>query len=616
MPSDLLNVVGYVTGAILYAMLLVMAVRERSGVALTIAAALFGLVWNIGELVGYAAHAVDSSLVQPWLAALSFSALGYLPAVVIHSVARTAAPEPARRGRLARGVTAAAYAAAACAAALQIAAAARGAALPDPLALIVLTVALAALAPVLVLATRAQANARRAAWMTALAVFAVSALHLVNFHGARESWWMELLGHQASIPLAFAILYQDYRFALADLFLKQALTLVVVVGMVFGLWSLVSPGVSGTTTSPRAVGVLLFFWVASACAFPVIRRGVIALVDRVVLMRADAGRLLESLAADLQNAATEHEALDSTCRTLARALGAAVTWTRLDTPASPAPGGLIRITTAEPPRYGLEVGRLAGGRRLLSGDVSMLERAASILGHRIDAVRFTLERYERMLREREMSGLAAEAELRALRAQINPHFLFNALTTIGYLVREAPDRAVETLVRLTTLLRSAFRTDGEITTIRREVELIGCYLDIERERFEERLTVSMDVPDAIGDMAIPALLVQPLVENAVKHGIAQSRAGGHVAVQARIAPDRRLLISVRNTGAPLRQRISGPHGGVGLRNVERRLAAHYGEAACLRLFTDDDRATVAEIAMPVAPFQEIGEAHVTRHARA
>ena len=112
-----------------------------------------------------------------------------------------------------------------------------------------------------------------------------------------------------------------------------------------------------------------------------------------------------------------------------------------------------------------------------------------IAARRIDAIRLTLERYETQLREEEMQKLAAEAELKALRAQINPHFLFNALTTIGYLIESAPPRAVHTLMRLTHLLRGVLRPDGEFTTLGREIELVEHYLDIERERFEERLRV-------------------------------------------------------------------------------------------------------------------------------
>jgi two-component system, LytTR family, sensor kinase len=261
----------------------------------------------------------------------------------------------------------------------------------------------------------------------------------------------------------------------------------------------------------------------------------------------------------------------------------------------------VPILTTDPPHYVLTVGELAGGRRLLSDDSHMLDRVAIMVARRIDALRLTDERYERMLRERDMQTLATEAELRALRAQINPHFLFNALTTIGYLIQQAPPQALDTLLRLTTLLRGVLRSEGEFTTLGHECELIECYLQIEQERFEERLRLHIDIPDDLRHLLIPSLIVQPLVENAIKHGVAPALDGGAVRVMARVrggshAPS--LSISVHNTGAPLRGRVSAG-GGVGLLNVERRLACYYGDGARFELRADPDLATVAELVLPL-----------------
>src|ERR1700750_314753 len=91
----------------------------------------------------------------------------------------------------------------------------------------------------------------------------------------------------------------------------------------------------------------------------------------------------------------------------------------------------------------------------------------------------------------------------ALRAQINPHFLFNALTTIGYLIQTAPPRALETLLRLTSLLRGVLRSEGEFTTLGRELEIVESYLDIERARFEHRLRATVDVPPRLRNVRLP-----------------------------------------------------------------------------------------------------------------
>ena len=603
MPPELLHVVGYLTGAALYAMLLSMAIRDATSDRLTVGSAVLGLAWNVGELLSHAAGAVGWVAAGPWFAAAAFAALGFLASVVIHSVARGTRDESPRRRAIARTLTRLAYGGAALAAAMQVVAAARGRVVPDSAALSSLTAILLMLAPALVLATRRQPNAGRASWMIALAVFSISALHVGNFHGPRESWPIELLGHHASIPLAFAILYQDYRFALADLFLKQALTLVMVVTVVFGLWSVVGPTLTQQPTSPRAIGLLLGVWVLSTYLFPLIRRLVNAFVDRIVLMRADYHALLDTIIAALPEAAAEEDALERSCRVLEPALSASrVSWRRQDRPATQSSATELAVPTTESPQYVFVIGPLVSGRRLLSDDMAMLERIASAVGRRIDALRLTSERYERVLREREMQNLATEAELRALRAQVQPHFLFNALTTIGYLIQEAPARAVETLLRLTTLLRSVLRTEGEFTTLGREAELVACYLDIERERFEERLHVSLMIPDSLADVVIPTLVVQPLVENAIKHGIAGARVGGQVAVEA-LVDDHHLRILVRNTGAPLRGRAPGPDGGVGLRNLERRLANHYGDAGSLTLTATADGETIAELRIPLGDIE-------------
>src|SRR5690606_449275 len=122
----------------------------------------------------------------------------------------------------------------------------------------------------------------------------------------------------------------------------------------------------------------------------------------------------------------------------------------------------------------------------------------------------------------------------ALRAQINPHFLFNALTTIGYLIEAAPDKALQTLLQLTKLLRAVVSRQAEFTTLRDELNLIESYLEIEKARFEERLMLSVDVDPSLRRIKIPSLILQPLVENAVKHGIAENTAGGEIAISARL----------------------------------------------------------------------------------
>ncbi|MBO0727113.1 MAG: histidine kinase, partial [Blastocatellia bacterium] len=288
----------------------------------------------------------------------------------------------------------------------------------------------------------------------------------------------------------------------------------------------------------------------------------------------------------------------------AKGARASLRLTELDTRAT-----TILAPTAEPPQYRLTIGEMAGGRRLMSDDVAFLEAVAVMVARRIDAARVIHERCARDLREQEATKLATEAELRALRAQVNPHFLFNSLTTIGYLIQTAPERAFETLMRLTALLRGVLRrSDGEFATLGEEIELIESYLDIERARFEDRLRVTIDAPRETRNHRIPALLIQPLVENAIKHGVSPSRMGGEVVISAQIASGAgaapggdTLRISVRDTGlgASEDSLIAGRSRGVGLSNVERRLKAHYGDRASFNIRSAPGAGTVVELGLPI-----------------
>jgi two-component system, LytTR family, sensor kinase len=596
-PAELLNLVGFITGAALCAMLLGLVHRGRASAdrsdRLPFLTALLGLVWNLGELGDYVLSRTGSTGPESWLSGLSFAALATLAAVVVHSVARDV-----RGGRY---LIAVAYCCSVAATVLQLRTLASGDQQPSALAFTILTVAFGALVVPLAVLTRSQTNGRRALWMLALALFAVSANHLGHFHDDAGGWMAELVGHHAVLPLAFAILYQEYRFALADLFLKQALTLLAVVAIAMSLYA----AVSAVPAGPFAVALLLACWVLTAVLYPALRRAISAFVDSTLLGRRNFAELRASLAATLQSCDTVEGVLDRTSEAMATAMNAERVWWVAEG-APPAPGQLVTtdvpVPTTEPPRLALRVGALVGGRRLLSDDRAFLDQAALLAARRVDAVRLSLERFDQRLREEEIERLAAEAELRALRAQINPHFLFNALTTIGYLIESAPPRALKTLLRLTSLLRSVLKSEGEMTTLGREIELVEHYLDIERERFEERLQVQVDVPEQLRTLAVPCLIVQPLVENAVKHGIARSIRGGEVVVRARLeghAPGQLLRLTVENTGAPLADDLDGRSARVGLNNVERRLAGHYGSRASLSLAAVAG-VTRAEVRVPLS----------------
>ena len=179
----------------------------------------------------------------------------------------------------------------------------------------------------------------------------------------------------------------------------------------------------------------------------------------------------------------------------------------------------------------------------------------------------------------ELRVQAQEAQVRALRYQINPHFLFNTLNAIAALVRDAPGRAEEMLVQLSDFFRRSLAVNPmEDLTLAQEVDLQRLYLEIERTRFPDRLRLEVALDDGSAEARVPALLLQPLVENAVKHGVARSEGPTCIRIRARL--DGPVLEIVVENDA----KAEGPGSGgeqVGLRNVAERLRSRFGDEASL-----------------------------------
>jgi two-component system LytT family sensor kinase len=190
--------------------------------------------------------------------------------------------------------------------------------------------------------------------------------------------------------------------------------------------------------------------------------------------------------------------------------------------------------------------------------------------------------------------------LEALRAQLHPHFLFNALNTLGHLMQTSPERARSTLYRLTSLLRAVLqRSDERQTTLGDELALVEDYLAIERERFEERLTVDVDVPVALRDARVPPLSLQTLVENAIKHGISPLVRGGTLRVSAALE-ETSLVLTVRDSGrgTPTATDEVPSGGGVGLTNLSRRLERLYEDQATLHFVSEPGAGTTVIVRIP------------------
>ena len=193
-----------------------------------------------------------------------------------------------------------------------------------------------------------------------------------------------------------------------------------------------------------------------------------------------------------------------------------------------------------------------------------------------------------------------DAKLEALKLQLNPHFLFNSLNSVRALVTEDPSQAQQMITRLARLLRSTLRNSRETTVpLGDELDLVRTYLDLESVRLEDRLTYAINAEHAPHACAVPPMLVQTLVENAVKHGVARRPEGGHIRVAARRS-EGQLHLTVCNPGT---LRHAARDDGVGLDNVRERLGLLFGEAATLTLRDDNDtvRATACLPCRPEVP---------------
>ena len=175
------------------------------------------------------------------------------------------------------------------------------------------------------------------------------------------------------------------------------------------------------------------------------------------------------------------------------------------------------------------------------------------------------------------NAAASEAKLVALRSQLQPHFLFNALNTVAMAVRRADrQEALAVVLDLSALLRTALkRTGTELVSLAEEVDFIKQYLEIEQIRFRDRLKVDWDIEPAAQDAAVPSMILQPLAENALRHGIGKKVKGGHIRVRIAVA-NAQLHIAIEDDGPGFPSNWTA---GVGLANVQNRLALHFGERA-------------------------------------
>ncbi|NEN23624.1 histidine kinase [Cryomorpha ignava] len=212
-----------------------------------------------------------------------------------------------------------------------------------------------------------------------------------------------------------------------------------------------------------------------------------------------------------------------------------------------------------------------------------------------------LKNYEREeIKNLRLTASVTEAELRNLRAQLNPHFMFNALNSIRALVDEDPAKAKTGITQMSNILRSSL-TSGrrKFVALEEEMKVVRDYLDLEKVRFEERLNFSFSIPENLFKVHIPPLLVQTLVENAVKHGISQLPNGGDIRVSVVENPDGMIELNVINTGTYNPKRANDDaNTGIGLDNSRRRLNLLYGKESGISI-VNENKTVVCKLVFPV-----------------
>jgi signal transduction histidine kinase len=238
---------------------------------------------------------------------------------------------------------------------------------------------------------------------------------------------------------------------------------------------------------------------------------------------------------------------------------------------------------------------------LLTVDVEFLREVAVIVGWRLEALAQEKDRLERASREVQLVHQVVSAELRALRAQVNPHFLFNALNTIAALIPPEPEKAELMMVQLAKVFRHVLtHSDKSFSSLQEEVEFLHTYLEIEKVRFGQRLRIEFDISETAADATVPSLILQPLVENALKHGLAPKVGDNELIIRAdRIGSF--LCLSVEDNGVGIRESkpaLSESSTGVGLRNVRERLRTIYGQRASLVLEDISDGGSRARVMIP------------------
>ena len=407
-----------------------------------------------------------------------------------------------------------------------------------------------------------------------------------------------------SAPLYFLIasIYFESRFEFYDLVVKRA-ALIVLGIVVLGVYLVAAlPFIEGVPAGASKPWLFAVALTPVAMVMPWLMATVESWLDRMWLGREfTATEAVTHVLAAMQPATDERTLIDAAEARLSEIFGARIAVLvgsrAIFEPAvqtdvkltSPVTGAVVRVAVL----------RGEQTRRFLSEDLTLLRLLGGVFGFMLENIRLQRKRLEQEQVAQDLRLQSSKSELKALRAQINPHFLFNALNAIASLIHTDPARADEVVEQLAEVFRYTLRrSHTEWAPLDQELAFARAYLDVEQARFGQRLSFSIDSDHRMPAPQIPSMLLQTLLENAVKHGVSQAREAGRIDVVVRTTADE-ITIEVRNTG-PTAAAVAGAAGeGFGLHSVRERLKGHFGDRASFRLTRDESAGvTVARIAMP------------------
>ena len=639
------DLIGYTTGLLITVLLLVLTLRAArlpGSPLVNIGFAVCAMVWCIGGLVQAARSAAGMSS-QSHIAlvaqAIQFSAVAAFPIAVL-ATWRPFAVLPWQKSAARILYITACLAAGAIALPFWVGAFHR---FDSDMFAAYRLVAASSAALLLVLGAAVSlrhGSTPRAVYLPSLAIVAAvctAAISMAMANSARRSTHfgaaIQFVAAHMILLIVLCAFFLFARFRFADLFVRYGVRILLA-----GLWASVLAffaqsslllHVAGQATSPGAVHVFLVILLAGflLLSFTFVDERISKLVNRWLFRPPDyrtATRQLGNQLSHLQHESEIATAVEGAAFHALHLRGARLVAAESlpPSPWSPAilEGELVELGYTDPLRGQLPIpnaevlipitsdGHVThvlivspGPARpgLVTHDLIFLRAVAAQFGNRLDALHRERDAIERQSREALLLQQVAEAELRALRAQINPHFLFNSLNTIADLiVRDAP-RAEAMTLRLASVFRHVLtHSSRSMTTLREEMEFLRTYLYIEEARFGDRLRVAIDVAPDAAAQPVPSLILQPLVENAMKHGLGPKPGPGNIWISARIEQDQ-LCVKIEDDGmGPPSIPAAAPNECHGLTNVAVRLRTLYGDRASVKLEAREGGGTCVTVRIP------------------